>query len=49
MHLAVMRAIENFYAIQVSLTGSQASKSAITNLSARLQQDIKLWWSLCIK
>ena len=49
MHLAVLGGIGHFYAMQVSLTRSLATKNATANLSARFHQDIKFWRSLCVK
>ena len=49
MHLSVPGSIGHFYAMQVALTHNRAAKNATANLSTRFHQDIKFWWSLCVK
>ena len=49
MHLAVPGVIGHFYAMQVALTHNRAAKNATANLSTWFHQDIKFWWSLCVK
>ena len=48
IHLAVPGANEHFYAMKISLTHTQSSKNATSNLSDRFYQDLKVWSSLCI-
>ena len=49
IHLAVLGAIGHFYAMQVAITRTRASKSATANLTVRFHQEIKFWRSLCVK